>query len=114
MLLGVSWLAATIAAFVIGIALTGTSGPDRPGFPRWQEPGMGAVLVGCGALVLVFVAGAEISVVRDRRRHPNARYRPLRLSRYYTIPQALRHNLWAAPISVALIAVGLWLHHRYG
>jgi hypothetical protein len=113
-LLGVSWLAASIAAFMIGYNVTGVSGTARPGAPRWQQPGTGALLVGASCAALAFIVGAEISLLRDRRRHPSARYRPLRLSRHYTIPEALRHNAWISILPVLLIVLGLWLRHRYG
>jgi hypothetical protein len=102
-----------IAAFVIGVVMTGTSGPERPGLHRWQQPGMGAVLVGAGALMFVVAVGAEISLLRDRRRYSDAR-RPRSLG-YRRIQQSLWHNLWTAPISVGvMVATGLWLRHRYG
>lgn len=103
-----------IAAFVIGIALTGTSGPDRPDLPRWQQPGMGAVLVGGGALLLVITAGAVISLLRDRRRYRNATYLRLRSVRYRTNLQVLRGSLLSMSISACFIILGLWLRHSYG
>jgi hypothetical protein len=121
-LLGVAWAAASIAAFAIGVAITGTSGPQRPGLPRWQEPGFGAVMVGLGALLLALAAGIAISLVRDRRRY-GARYRQLRSLGYRVIPGAFRNDPWAAPIAVGFIVapiaagfivLGLWLRHRYG
>lgn len=106
MLLGVSWVAGILAAYVIGFAMTATSQPEHPGSPRIR-----ASLVGTGALLLAFLAGAQINLLRDRRRHPNARYRSPHGFRYRTIPEALHHNMWAVSISAAFIAVGLWLRH---
>jgi hypothetical protein len=113
-LLGVSWIGGMIAAFVIGFGLAGASEPAQPSVPGAQEPATGPALVGAGGLVLVFLAGAQISLLRDRRRHPKARYRALHGWRYRTIAQALRHNLWAIPIAAGFIAAGLWLTHLRG
>jgi hypothetical protein len=113
-LFGVSWFAATISAFVIGFGVTGVSGTARPGLHRWQQPGLGAALVGISAALLVLLLGARISLVRDRSRHPNARYRSLHGFRYLTIPQSLRHNARMSLILVPLAVLGLWLRHRYG
>jgi hypothetical protein len=113
-LLGVSWFAATISAFLIGFGVTGVSGTARPGLPRWQQPGLGAGLVGISAALLAFLIGAQISLVRDRSRHPNARYRSLHGFRYHTIQQSLRHNVRMSLILVLLAVLGLWLRHRYG
>jgi hypothetical protein len=117
-LLGVSWVVGVLMAFAIGFALTGGSGPERPGLPGWQQPGTGAAMVGGGAAILVFGAGAQINLLRYRGqlRHLG-RYSQSRIFRslkYLTIPQALRHNLLMVPIAAALILVGLWLRHRYG
>jgi hypothetical protein len=95
-LLGVSWFAATIAAFPIGFMVTGV-----------------ALVGGCCA-IFVFFVGAQISLARDSRRHPLRRLRPLRSSRAYTIPEALRHNALISILVVPGLALGLWLRHRYG
>jgi hypothetical protein len=113
-LLGVSWFGATIAAFAIGFIVTGVSGTARPGSPGWQQPGTGAGLVGACCAFFVFLVGAQISLVRDSRRHPLRRLRPLRSSRAYTIPEALRHNALLSILVVPGLALGLWLRHRYG
>jgi hypothetical protein len=113
-LLGVSWFAATIAAAAIGYNVTGVSGTARPGSPGWQQPGTGAVVVGACCAIFVFLVGAQISLVLDSRRHPLRRFRPLRSSRAYTIPEALRHNALLSIVVVPGLALGLWLRHRYG
>jgi hypothetical protein len=119
-MLGLSWFVACLAAFVVGFGLTGTTGATRPDLPFWKEPGTGAFLVGVSAAALVFTAGAQISVLRERRRHPNPRYQYIRSTgfpfdtRHYTARQALRKNTRAPLIFVAVGALGLWLRHRYG
>jgi hypothetical protein len=100
-LLGVTWLAGSVAAGVIAFRVTGQS----------EQPGLGAGLVGYGCGLLAFVIGAQISVYRDRRRHPRAGYWA---PRWYTISQTLRHNKHVMAGLVALVVLGLWLRHRYG
>jgi hypothetical protein len=113
-LLGLLWLAACSTAFVIGFGLTGVSAtPIRPLLDRAQQPGFGAALVGLSAAFLVFLVGAQISILRDQR-HPKGRYKTLRWSRYATPSQALRHNARLALICIPMTAVGLLLRHVYG
>jgi len=113
-LLGVLWFAACAAAFAIGFSVTGVSGTARPGAPGWQTPGTGAMLVGSSCAFFAFVVGAQISLVRDFRRHPGRRIRPPRSSRVYMIPELLRRNTVIALLAVPGVVVGLWLRHRYG
>ena len=113
-LLGVSWFAGTIAAFAIGFVVTGVSGSERPGSPPWQQPGTGAALVGGCSALFVFIVGAQISLVREFRRHPGRRVRPRGSSRAYMIPELLRRNVLISILMIPGIAVGLWLRHRYG
>lgn len=113
-LLGVSWLAAVIAAFAIGYGVTGESGTSRPGMPSWQEPGLGAALVGASAALMAFLAGAQISLLRDRRLHPYRRYRTSHGRESYTISQSLRRNPRVLLLLVPMALLGLWLRHRYG
>lgn len=114
-LLGLLWLASCAIAFVIGFGLTGVSAtPLRPPLDRAQQPGFGAALVGLSAAFLVFLAGAQISILRDQRRHPKARYKALHWRRYLPASQALRHNARMALICIPMAAVGLWLRHVYG
>ncbi|HEU5416377.1 MAG TPA: hypothetical protein VFV41_01715 [Streptosporangiaceae bacterium] len=74
-LLGIAWIGSSIAAFAIAFALTDVHGPVQPGLHRYQQTGLGAALVGAGAAGLVFVIGAQVSVIRDGRRHPNHQYK---------------------------------------
>lgn len=119
-LLGLAWLIACVVAFFVGFGVTGTTGVDRPDLPIWKQPGTGAFLVGFSAAWLAFAAGAQISVLRERRLHPNPRYQFVRSTRFpfdtrhYTASQALRLNARAPLILVPLAALGLWLRHRYG
>ena len=99
---------------MIGFVLTGESGTARPGSAVWQQPGTGAALVGTICAILVFFVGAEISVLRDRRRHPRSRYLQLASGRYYSIPAALRNNVRVMVFVSPLLVLGLWLRHRYG
>jgi hypothetical protein len=108
-LLGVSWSAGTIVAYLIGGTLATLTEPGAA-----QEPGTGPVLVGIGGAALAFLVGAQISLLRDRRRHPKARYKALHGWRYRTIDQALRYNLWVIPAAAGFIVVGLWLTHHSG
>jgi len=109
-LLGVSWIAGIIAAYLIGGSLAYASEPAGAA----QEPGTGPSLVGVGGVLLAFLAGAQISLLRDRRRHPKARYKALHGWRYRTIDQALRHNLLLIPAAAGFIVVGLWLTRHPG
>ena len=109
-LLGVSWFAGIIAAFLIGGSLAYAIKPAGAA----QEPGTGPALVGIGGMLLAILVGAQISLLRDRRRHPKARYKALHGWRYRTIDQALRYNLWAVPAAAGFIVAGLWLTHRPG
>jgi len=114
-LLGVLWLVSCLAAFAIGFGVTGVSGTARPDSPPGSpQPGLGAAVVGLCCALFVFIVGAQISLVRDSRRHPLRRLRPLRSSRAYTIPEALRHNALICILVVPGIVLGLWLRHRYG
>ena len=113
-LLGVAWVAAPIAAFAIGYNVTGVSGTARPGSHTWPQPGTGATLVGACCAYFAFAVGGEINLVREFRRHPRRRWRPLRSSRVWTIPEARRQNARTAILVVPGIALGLWLRHRYG
>jgi hypothetical protein len=109
-LLGVSWFAGTIAAYLIGGSLAYAIEPAGAA----QEPSTGPDLVGIGGMLLAFLLGAQISLLRDRRRHPKARYKALHGWRYRTIDQALRHNLWVIPAAAGFIVVGLYLAHHRG
>ena len=109
-LLGVSWFAGIIAAYLIGGSLAYAIEPAGAA----QEPGTGPALVGIGGMLLAFLVGAQISLLRDRRRHPKARYKALHGWRYRTIDQALRYNLWLIPAAAGFIVVGLWLTHHPG
>jgi hypothetical protein len=114
-LLGISWLACCAIAFVIGFGLTGVSAKAPPHHPlaRFQEPGFGAALVGTSAASLVLIIGAQISILRDRRRRPNARY--YRRGWTLTPAQALRRNArMVALICLPMAAAGLLLRHIYG
>lgn len=113
-LLGLLWFGITAAGFVTGFGLAYNSEPARPGVPVAQDPATGPFLVGVGGMLLAFFAGAQVSLLRDRRRHPMARYKPLAGRRYYTIDQSLRHNLWPILIGIGFIVVGLWLTHHGG
>jgi hypothetical protein len=114
-LLGFSWFAGCVVAFFIGFGLTGVSPtPLRPPLDRAQQPGFGAALVGLSAAFLVFLVGAQISILRDQRRHPKAGYKALHWRRYLPPSQALRHNARLALICIPMTAAGLWLRHYYG
>jgi hypothetical protein len=109
-LLGVSWFAGIIAAYLISGSLADAIEPAGAA----QEPGTGPALVGTGGMLLAFLVGAQISLLRDRRRHPKARYKALHGWRYRTIDQALRYNLWVIPAAAGFIVVGLWLTRHPG
>lgn len=64
--------------------------------------------------MLTFLAGAQVSLLRDRRRHPKARYKVFGGWRYRMIDQALRYNLRVIPVAAGFIVVGLWLTHHRG
>jgi MFS family permease len=113
-LLGVLWFVASIAAPVIGFVVTGVSGSERQGPLPWQQPGAGAALVGWCCFLFVFGVGAQISLVREFRRHPGRRVRPRGSSRAYMIPELLRRNVLISILMIPGIAVGMWLRHRYG
>jgi hypothetical protein len=113
-LLGVAWTAVTLAGFTVGFGVTYDTEPAQPGLPIAQDPAPGPLLAGIGGLVLAFMAGAQISLLRDRRSHPSARYKVLHGSRYLTIGQSLRHNLWPVLIGACFIGAGLWLAHHGG
>lgn len=109
-LLGVLWFAGMIAGYLIGGSLAYAVEPAGVA----QEPGMGPALVGIGGMLLAFLVGAQISLLRDRRRHPKARYKALAGRRYRAIDQALRYNPWVIPVAVGFIVAGLWLTHHPG
>jgi len=114
-LLGLSWLAGCIAAFLVGfgVAEAGVA-PAHPAPLGGRPVGLGPAIVGASAAILVLVAGAQINILRDRRRHPKARYNALHWRRNLPPSLALRHNARVALISVPIAALGLWLTHLYG
>lgn len=114
-LLGFLWLFGTMAGFVIGFGLAGLEPADKPPVPldRAQQPGFGAALVGMSVAIFVLIIGAQVSIRRDRRDHPKARYRGLHW-RYLAAVQAFRHNWRVSLICVGLAAGGLVVRHIYG
>jgi hypothetical protein len=104
-------LAAGIAA---GLATdTLEPGTISYGPSKWQQPGVGATLVGFGVAMLVFGAMRIAYVLRERRLEPNKLYRT-RYERRLTRRQYLR-RLGALELGLAaLCCAGLWLRHRYG
>ena len=88
-------------------------GTINHGSSKWQQPGVGATLVGFSVGMLVFAAMRIAYVLYERRELPNrmygTRYEP-RLTRL----QYLR-RLGSLELGlVALCCVGLWLRHQYG
>jgi hypothetical protein len=109
-LLGIAWFVGSALAFMLGFGLVADSMPVRAAADRFADAG--PCLVGTGALVLALLAGAQISNLRERRTHPGRRVTGLALTRYYTIPQALRHNTKVMAVPVLMIAVGLLIAYR--
>jgi hypothetical protein len=68
-------------------------------------------MVGLSAMILVGVAGAQINILRDRPRRPNATYNALNWHPNLPASLALRANARWALISVPIPALGLWLTH---
>lgn len=113
-LLGLLWLAGFIAGFFIGGSVAeATVAPARPPVGA-QDAGLGPALVGTSAVILVAVAGAQISILRDRRRRPNATYNAAGYRPHFPAWLALRYNARLALISIPIAALGLWLTHLYG
>jgi hypothetical protein len=85
-----------------GIA-TGEHGFYRPGVPRIEEPGSGAVYVGAGAGGLAFLF---LLVANQwwQWRHGRRGFRGLSGSRYMTFTQSLGRIALVALIFVAMIA----------
>jgi hypothetical protein len=114
-LLGLSWLGGCIAAFFIGFGVAGAAvAPAHAAQVGVRQSSLGPALVGASAMILVFIAGAQISILRDRRRHPMASYHALHWRRDLPPSLALRHNARVALISIPIAALGLWLTHLYG
>lgn len=108
-LLFVAWVAGSVAAGVIAFLIT-TRGSEfaQPG-SAWQQPRLGADLVGWGCGYLAFTVGAQIGAVRYQRRYPRTRFwHPWP---HYTYSQLLRHNRLVMVVLVALIVLGLWLRY---
>jgi hypothetical protein len=114
-LLGLSWLGGCIAAFFIGFGVAGAAvAPAHAAQVGVRQSSLGPALVGASAMILVFIAGAQISILRDRRRHPMASYHALHWRRDLPPSLALRHNARVALISIPIAALGLWLTHLHG
>jgi hypothetical protein len=103
---------AAIGVFA-GIA-TGEHGSYRPGVPRFEEPGAGAVYVGAGAGGLAFLFLIVANQWWQWRHGRNRGFRGLSSSRYMTFTRSLGRIALVALIFVAMIGGGLWLRHRYG
>jgi hypothetical protein len=113
-LLGLSWLAGIIVAFFVGFGVAEASVAPAHHAPGAQQAGLGPALVGMSAMILVIAAGANISVLRDRRRNPKAYIGSHPWRRNLPTSLALRQNARVALISVPIAALGLWLTHLYG
>jgi hypothetical protein len=115
-LLGILWLLGCCVAFAIGFGLTGVSAvPLRTPLDRAQAPGFGAAIVGLSAALFVFLVGAQVSALRDERRHRNPLYRGLRYGGDLTPARAARHTArLAALVCVPMAVAGLVIRHFYG
>ena len=114
-LLGLSWLAGFIVAFFVGFGVAEASvAPAHPAPGGSRQAGLGPAMVGLSAMILVGVAGAQINILRDRRRRPNATDNALNWHPNLPASLALRANARWALISVPIAALGLWLTHLYG
>ena len=116
-LLGLLWLFACVAAFVVGFGITGTTGGARSGAPRWQQPGVGAAMVGFSLAMLVFIACALVAAARERRRQLNVRLPSLDMAWYSVIasvvPRPRRLALYLV-VLLLIIPLGFWVRHLYG
>jgi hypothetical protein len=113
-LLGLSWIAACIVAFFAGFGVAAEIvAPAHPAAGS-QQAGLGPALVGLSAMILVCIAGANISILRDRRHRPSAGYNALNYRPNFPASLAVRYNTRVALITIPIAVVGLVLTHLYG
>jgi hypothetical protein len=106
-----------IAAFVVGVVITGTTGGVRPDVPRWQQPGFGAIVVGSSFAILAVLACMLAASVRERRHQLNVRLPSLDMPWYSVLSSVVQRPVGLAMLLVVVllfIPIGFWLRHRYG
>jgi hypothetical protein len=115
-LLGILWLVGCLVAFAVGFGLTGVSAvPLRTPLSKFQVPGFGAAFVGLSAATFVFIVGAQVSLLREERRHRDPLYRGLRYGGDMTYGDVARHSArLAVLVCVPMAVAGLVIRHFYG
>lgn len=96
----------------VGLAV-GQHGSTSPGLPQREQPGGGAIFVGCGVALLVGLAMRIGYVLYERRRDPDKTYRT-KYERGLTAREYVGRLAWIMLLPAGLCVLGLLLRLQSG